>query len=320
VAPGEEAQIDYGFLGSWRDPVGGRVRRVWGFVMVMACSRHMFVRPVLRLDARSWVAAHVAGFAFFGGVPRRLVIDNLRTGVDRADLYDPKLNRAYAELAEHYGTLIDPARRAKPKDKPRVERPMPYIRDSLWRGRDWAGEPDMQAGAVSWCTGVAGVRAHRGLDGAAPLAVFEAVEAAALGPLPGTPFELAAWSTPKVGPDCLLLTELTRMFPHVRALIGVWGSTVRARDRRRGGAPRPGGVGGSRCWVVACNGQPVGAVSVDRPLRCSSRGGHRVLPRLAGRGTRRGHGPLLWDGSAALVSVPVGDRGAMGSGGEDRGS
>src|SRR6266545_3166749 len=49
VAPGEEAQIDYGYLGSWVDPVGGRRRRVWAFVMVLACSRHLFVRPVLTM-------------------------------------------------------------------------------------------------------------------------------------------------------------------------------------------------------------------------------------------------------------------------------
>lgn len=202
VPPGEEAQIDYGLLGSWFDPLAARVRRVWAFVMVLACSRHMFVRPLLRLDAAAWVAAHVAGFEFFGGVPRRLVIDNLKTGVDRADLYDPKINRGYAELAEHYGALIDPARRQKPRDKPRVERPMPYIRDSFWRGRDFAGEPDMQAAAARWCAEVAGRRAHRGIDGAAPLSVFTAVEAAALIPLPRAPFELAAWSTPRVGPDC----------------------------------------------------------------------------------------------------------------------
>lgn len=54
VDPGEEAQIDYGFLGSWQDPLSQRVRRVWAFVMVLAASRHMFVRPVLRMDARAW--------------------------------------------------------------------------------------------------------------------------------------------------------------------------------------------------------------------------------------------------------------------------
>ena len=77
----------------------------------------MFVRPVLSLDQSAWVAAHVAAWEFFGGVALRLVSDNLKTGVIRADLYDPLLNRAYAEMAEHYGCLIDPARAAKPKDK-----------------------------------------------------------------------------------------------------------------------------------------------------------------------------------------------------------
>jgi transposase len=211
VDPGEEAQIDYGHLGSWLDPLTGRVRRVWAFVMVLACSRHMFVRPVLSLDSASWVAAHVAGFDFFGGAPRRLIPDNLATGVDRPDLYDPKINRAYGELAAHYGCLVDPARALKPKDKPRVERPMPYVRDSLWRGREWRDEADMQAGALRWCVEVAGRRHHRSLDGAEPLTVFAAVELDALIPLPVTVFELVRWSTPKVGVDCHLLTELRRV-------------------------------------------------------------------------------------------------------------
>jgi transposase len=200
--PGDEAQIDYGYLGRWRDPLAGRWRRVWAFVMVLAFSRHLFVRPVLRLDALAWTAAHVAAFSFFQGVPARLVIDNLHTGVDRADLYDPRINRGYAELAAHFGALVDPARKQKPTDKPRVERPMPYIRDSLWAGREWISERQMQQDALRWCREVAGVRAHRGLDGASPISVFEALEAGALRPLPASPFELASWSTPKVGPDC----------------------------------------------------------------------------------------------------------------------
>jgi hypothetical protein len=79
---------------------------------------------------------------------------------------------------------------------------MPYVRDSLWRGRDWLDLADMQAGALRWCVEVAGVRHHRSLDGAQPLTVFEAVEADALIPLPASIFELAGWSRPKVGPDC----------------------------------------------------------------------------------------------------------------------
>ncbi|BBY58483.1 hypothetical protein MSAR_20320 [Mycolicibacterium sarraceniae] len=100
--------------------------------MILSCSRALFVQPVLRMDQTSWNASHVAAFEFFGGVPARLVCDNLKTGVERPDLYDPLINPAYGELAAHYGTLIDPARARKPKDKPRIERPMPYIRDSFF--------------------------------------------------------------------------------------------------------------------------------------------------------------------------------------------
>src|SRR5207248_8526038 len=148
-----------------------------------------------------WTQAHVEAFAFFGGVPRRLVPDNLRTGVDRPDLYDPKINRSYAELAVHYGVLVDPARSRKPRDKARVERPMPYVRDSFWRGRQFASLAQMQAAAVRWCTEVAGARACRPLDGAAPAVVFAATEQPALQPLPVKAFVPATWSTGKVGPD-----------------------------------------------------------------------------------------------------------------------
>lgn len=199
--PGQEAQVDYGLLGRWQDPISGAWRRVWAFVMVLSASRHMFVRPVLVMDQRAWTACHVAAFTFFGGAPARLIPDNLTTGVTKPDLYDPKLNRSYAELANHYGVLVDPARVRKPKDKPRVERPMPYVRDSFWRGRQHLTLPTMQTAAARWCVEVAGTRSCRPLGGAAPKTVFDAVEAPALIPLPGAPFELAEWCTPKVGPD-----------------------------------------------------------------------------------------------------------------------
>jgi transposase len=199
--PGAEAQIDYGRLGRWLDPAAGKPVTVRAFVMVLACSRHMFVRPVIRLDQQGRSECHVRAFAFFGGVPARLVPDNLKTGVDRPDLYDPKINRAYAELAAHYGFLPDPARVSRPTDKPRVERPMPYVRDSFWRGREFTSLGQMQAGAERWCAEVAGARACRPLEGAAPAAVFAAAEKDALRPLPADPFVLATWAKAKIGPD-----------------------------------------------------------------------------------------------------------------------
>jgi Integrase core domain len=202
VAAGDEAQIDYGYLGVWQDPLTGRVRRVWAFVMVLACCRHLFVRPVFTMDTTAWLQAHVAAFEFFGVTPARLVPDNLKTGVIKPDLYDPKLNRAYAELAEHYGCLIDPARASKPKDKARVERMMPYVRESFWRGRTWVSLEAMQSAGVAWSADVAGMRSHRGIDGGQPAVVFRAVSAPNMRPLPHHTFELAVWSRPKVAHDC----------------------------------------------------------------------------------------------------------------------
>jgi transposase len=130
-----------------------------------------------------------------------LVPDNLKTGVDKPDLYDPKRNRSYTELAEHDGTLIDPARAVKPKDKPRVERPMPDVRDSFWRGREFVWLEHMQEQAIVWWREVAGRRQCPALGGAAPLSVFQAVEAQALTPLPRKDFVLATWSRGTVDPD-----------------------------------------------------------------------------------------------------------------------
>ena len=71
VEPGSEAQIDYGKLGSWTDPATGTRHTIQAFVMVLACSRLIFVRPVIRMDQTSWCDSHVEAFAFFGGVPAR---------------------------------------------------------------------------------------------------------------------------------------------------------------------------------------------------------------------------------------------------------
>jgi hypothetical protein len=67
VDPGEEAQVDYGYLGVWLDPASGKQRRVWAFSMVLSYSRHLFVYPVLKMDQQAWIDAHVAAFSFFGG-------------------------------------------------------------------------------------------------------------------------------------------------------------------------------------------------------------------------------------------------------------
>jgi transposase len=182
VEPGSEAQIDYGKLGMWFDPASGRRVAVWVFAMILSCSRALFVQPVLRMDQSSWNASHVAAFQFFGGVPARLVCDNLKTGVTRPDLYDPQINLAYGELAAFYGTLIDTPAPANP--------------------RVFTSLTQMQADAIRWATEVYGVHKHRGMDGQTPTTVFTALERDALIPLPPRVFESVVYGLGRVAPDC----------------------------------------------------------------------------------------------------------------------
>jgi hypothetical protein len=100
-----------------------------------------------------------------------------------------------------YGVLIDPARAGKPKDKPRIERMVPYIRGSFWAGRHFSSLEEINREMLQWCLKVAGQRIH-GTIRQRPLEVFSAVEQAALRPLPAEPFEIATWGKTKVGWDC----------------------------------------------------------------------------------------------------------------------
>jgi transposase len=198
---GQEAQVDFGYLGLWPDHVSGKKRKLWAFCMVLSYSRHMFICVVPRIDQQTWIQAHVAAFTFFGGTPAALLIDNLKPGVLRADLYDPQLNRGYAELAAYYGVLVDPCRANHPKDKPRVERLMPYLRDSFFAGRLFSSLEEMNQAGEQWCLSVAGERLH-GSTGQRPLDLFQRLEAPALRPLPAQPFEAVTWTQAKVARDC----------------------------------------------------------------------------------------------------------------------
>lgn len=199
--PGNEAQIDFFAAGRWHDPEVGHQRRVCGFLMTLSHSRHQFLYPVTAEDSEAWLDGHVAAFGFFAGVPRRLVPDNLTAGVVDADRYDPRLNRAYGELARYYGCLVDPSRVRHPQDKPRVERNVAYARESFFRGQDFASLAAVRAAAVTWSREVAGQRVH-GTTRERPILAFQAREQAALLPLPPQPWEPAVWTTAQVHADC----------------------------------------------------------------------------------------------------------------------
>lgn len=119
---GEKLFVDYaGQTMEITDPETGEIHSVSIFVATLGASSYTFAEATLSQDLPSWIQSHVHAFEFFQGVTEILVPDNLRDAVTRSCRYEPDLNASYREMAEHYGTVIIPARVAKPRDKAKVE-------------------------------------------------------------------------------------------------------------------------------------------------------------------------------------------------------
>jgi len=198
--PGELAEVDFGRLGLIPDPETGRRRVVWALVVVLVHSRHQYVHIAPSQKLRDVIDGLEDAWASFGGVPRRVVIDNLKPAVTKADTYDPIFQRTFEEYARYRGFVIDATRSADPTGKPVVERGVPYVRESFFRGEDWLGLEHVQREVRGWCLHTAGDRIH-GTTRQRPLAVFRNVEQAHLLPLEAERFDPPEWGECKVHPD-----------------------------------------------------------------------------------------------------------------------
>lgn len=120
--PGEQMEVDWaGQTAAIVDRDTGEILPVYIFVAALPCSQNAYVEGFLSQNQESWITAHVNAFTHYGGVPKILVPDNLKTGVEQSSWYSPVINKTYHEMAEHYSTAVIPARVRKPKDKPSVE-------------------------------------------------------------------------------------------------------------------------------------------------------------------------------------------------------
>lgn len=198
--PGEVAEVDFGLLGLWLDPVRQRPRRVYGLLVTLCFSRYAFLAIALRQDLTAVLDGLEAAWTFFGGVVRRLVADNLKPVVTRPDRYDPHVNRVFLEYAQYRGFIVDPAVPGHPTGKPKVERGVPYARQDYFRGESFRDVAEMQARAVTWARDIAGTRVH-GTTRQVPRVVFESVEQPTLLPLAPEPFDRPTWAWATVHPD-----------------------------------------------------------------------------------------------------------------------
>lgn len=206
-APGEEGQVDFGYAGRMLDPESGHARKTWAFVMTLAWSRHQYVEFVFDQSLPTWIALHRNAFAFFGGVPRRVVLDNLKAGIAQACFDDPQIQTSYRECAEHYGFLIAPCAPRTPEHKGKVEQGgVHYLKRNFLGGRTATTISQANTDVLVWCRTTAGLRCH-GTTKEQPLLRFQTTEQAALKPLPTSPYDLAIWKRAKLHRDGYVVFE-----------------------------------------------------------------------------------------------------------------
>lgn len=197
--PGEEAQVDFGFIGTLN--VGGKARKAWIFIMVLSYSRYMYAKITLDQSVKTFIMCHISAFQYFGGVPKVVKIDNLKAAVIEADFYEPLMQRTYAEFARHYGFLPEPCRVYTPTDKGKVEAAVKYVKDNCFKERDFSDIEEAENFLLNWLKTTANQRVH-GTTQKIPAAQFCEKEAKMLGELPAADFTMSASDTAIVGAQC----------------------------------------------------------------------------------------------------------------------
>jgi len=186
TAPGEEGQVDYGSGPMVRDPQSGKYRRTRLFVLTLGYSRKAVRLLVFRSSTRIWAELHEKAFRRLGGVPRILVLDNLREGVLIPDIYDATLNPLYRDVLAHYGAVALPCRIQDPDRKGKVESAVGHAKKTPLKGQHFESLELAQAYLDRWEANWADTRIHGTTK--RQVATMFAEEKPTLLPLPVEPF------------------------------------------------------------------------------------------------------------------------------------
>ena len=202
-APADKLFVDY--AGTTIDVVDGstgEVRQAQLFVAVLGASNYTFVEATWTQGIADWVGSHVRALNFFGGSPRCVVPDNLRSGVTRAVFFEPTINETYSDWARHYGIAILPARVGKPKDKAKVEGAV--LIAERWIIAALRNEKFFSLNALNRTIAELlerlNTRPFKKMPGSRQSA-FESLDKPELLPLPSQPYEFADWQKRRVGID-----------------------------------------------------------------------------------------------------------------------
>lgn len=158
--PGEEAQVDYGEGALTLHPTTGKYRRPRLFVMTLRYSRRSFRKVVWKSSSEIWARLHEEAFRYFGGCPQYIVLDNLKEGVIKPDIYEPELNRVYTAMLAHYGVVADPARVRDPNRKGAVENAIQHTQSTALQGKRFESIEEQNEHLMKWEEKWAASRIH----------------------------------------------------------------------------------------------------------------------------------------------------------------
>jgi transposase len=204
-APGEEAQVDYGDGPMVRSPETGKYRRTRLFVLTLGYSRKSVRLLTWRSSAQIWAELHERAFRRLGGTVRIVVLDNLREGVIKPDVYDPTLNPLYRDVLKHYGVVALPCRVRNPDRKGKVEAGVAHAQKTPLKGLRFERLEEAQAYLDRWEERWADTRIH-GTTKRQVVTMF-AEERPALGELPLEPFRYYRYGERTVNLDGCIEVE-----------------------------------------------------------------------------------------------------------------
>lgn len=207
-APGEQAQVDFGTGAPVVIPAGEllpagvktRRRKTHVFRIVLSHSRKGYSEVVYRQTAEQFIRCIENALWHFGGVPRTLVIDNLKAAVTKADWFDPELTPKIQSFCQHYGTVVLPTKPRTPRHKGKTEKGIDYVQENALKGRTFGSLADENQHLLTWERTVADTRIH-GTTQKQVKKCFEEVERPALLPLPVNRFPSFEEARRKVGRD-----------------------------------------------------------------------------------------------------------------------
>lgn len=190
--PGEEAQVDFGYVGKLPDE-HGKIRKAWVFNMRLSYSRLDFYKVVFDQKVETFIQCHIEAFNYFRGIPKIVRIDNLKAAILEANFYQPVYQTFYKQFSEYYGFEIIPCRVRKPQEKGKVESGIKFIKNNFFAGRQFKCKLELDKQLFNWLDYKCNARTH-GTTRKVPRELFESIEKNHLRSLPDKP-----WSQPEVG-------------------------------------------------------------------------------------------------------------------------